>query len=204
MSQDSKQQETDGVVKYHELKRPLTKEEKEEIEHKSYIENIDLHLNFERFPIFLVGALGFSSLGGLGIGFAKIATTPAGVFIGSVIGAVGCILALSTLGITVYDTYKYFSSHLRRVHALEQEKIKENTKRDSQELQRVREEKIAEARRLREELNKRQELVIEREREKREQKSGKSAPVRKTAKRRNALKAKEASLIRGRAGVEIK
>ena len=64
------------------------------------------------------------------------------------VGQIGC------------DIFKYLFDRHRRICALEQEKIKENTQMDSQELQRVREDKIAEAQKLQEEFCKRQAPIV--------------------------------------------
>ena len=157
------QKKKEAFVKYHELKRPLTKKEKREIKEKNFIEDPQL---FDKLAtsvmVSLTGGLAALAAGIAGIGIAKIATTVTGALGGVLLGAAGYSAALCIGGKLVFDACRYFSDRHKRIHALEQEETKKITERDSQELQRVREAKIAEAQGLQKRFDEGLTPVVER------------------------------------------
>ena len=197
MSQVPEEKKTSGVVKYHELKRPLTKAEKRAIRRDPRSEIDDSNL-FDKFAtsimVLLCAGTSMAALGIGGIGIAAMAETPIRAAVSGLIGAFGCSAAAVIVGKFGFDAFRYFFDRHKRIHALEQAKIQENTQRDSQELQEVREAKMAEAEMLQARCYERQTPVVER----RKKELALRETLAQASKPKNASKAKKQAPIRKR------
>jgi len=155
MPQVSEQQKKSGLVKYHELKRPLTKDEKEDIKWDSQSFDSKLEDRFLTDLFMLIPAVCCTgAVGAVGLGIAQTATTIGGALLsfGLTIGGFGGgLLFMGKLG---YDAFRYSFDRHRRIRTLQQAKIEENTQRDSKELQDVRKAKMKEAEAAQAKINK--------------------------------------------------
>ena len=155
MPQVSEQQKKSGLVKYHELKRPLTKDEKKDIKWDSQSFDIKLEDRFQTDLFMLIPAVCCTgAVGAVGLGIAQTATTIGGALLsfGLTIGGFGG--GLLFMGILGYDAFRYFFDRHRRIRTLQQAKIEENTRRDSKELWNVRVAGMEKAKAAQAEINK--------------------------------------------------